>query len=60
MTDDDREGAAQDLCAAAQRVQISCSIHQMISGHTWQFASRTFSDALPWLAAQIRTPGAAG
>ncbi|ARQ64720.1 alpha/beta hydrolase [Mycobacteroides abscessus] len=60
VTDDDREGAAQDLCAAAQRVQISCSIHQMISGHTWQFASRTFSDALPWLAAQIRTPGATG
>ncbi len=24
--------------------------------HTWQFAAQAFSDALPWMAAQIHTP----
>jgi hypothetical protein len=33
-------------------------VHRIISFHTWQFAERAFSDALPWLAAQIKTPGA--
>ncbi len=54
--DADETGAAQDLCAIATTADISCSVHQIISYHTWQFASRGFSDALPWLAAQIHTP----
>ncbi|WP_445170843.1 alpha/beta hydrolase-fold protein [Mycolicibacterium sp. Dal123E01] len=58
VKDADQEGAADDLCATAQKVGISCSVHRIISGHTWQFAERSFSDALPWLAAQIKTPGA--
>lgn len=60
FNDPDREGAAQDLCSAAKAVNIDCDVHQMISGHTWQFASQTFADSLPWLAAQIHTPGSTG
>lgn len=50
------EGAAQDLCTAATAVNISCSVHTITTFHTWQFAAYAFSDALPWLAAQIQTP----
>ena len=56
--DSDEAGAADDLCTTAKTVGISCSVHRIISFHTWQFAERAFSDALPWLAAQIKTPGA--
>ena len=59
VRDSDEAGAADDLCATAQSVGISCSVHRIISGHTWQFAERSLSDALPWLAAQIKTPGSA-
>ncbi|WP_201274423.1 alpha/beta hydrolase family protein [Mycolicibacterium sp. CH28] len=58
--DSDEAGAADDLCATAKTVGISCSVHRIISYHTWQFAERGFSDALPWLAAQIGTPGSTG
>ena len=58
--DSDEAGAADDLCATARSVDISCTVHRIISFHTWQFAERAFSDALPWLAAQIKTPGATG
>ena len=57
---DDETGAAQDLCAAATAVKISCSVHTLVSFHTWSFASRAFSDALPWIAAQVHTPAAGG
>jgi S-formylglutathione hydrolase FrmB len=56
--DSDEAGAAQDLCAVATSVGITCSIHTLVSYHTWQFASRAFADALPWIATQIHTPGA--
>ncbi|WP_328350006.1 esterase family protein [Mycobacterium sp. NBC_00419] len=56
--DSDEAGAADDLCAVANTVGITCSVHRIISYHTWQFAQRAFSDALPWLAARITTPGA--
>lgn len=58
--DADQAGAADDLCAAARAVGIGCSVHRIISFHTWQFAERAFSDALPWLAARIQTPGSIG
>ena len=58
--DSDQSGAADDLCAAARAVDIDCSVHRIISFHSWQFAERAFSDALPWLAAQIQTPGSGG
>ena len=58
--DSDQAGAADDLCAAARAADIDCSVHRIISFHSWQFAERAFSDALPWLAAQIQTPGSGG
>lgn len=57
--DADELGAAEDLCAAGQAVMISCTVHKIISFHTWQFAERGFSDALPWLAERVQTPGSA-
>lgn len=60
LRDSDQAGAADDLCASAKAVNIACSVHRIISFHTWQFAERGFSDALPWLAAQIQTPGSTG
>ncbi|MGY4710618.1 alpha/beta hydrolase [Mycolicibacterium sp. CBM1] len=56
--DSDEAGAADDLCSVAHTVKIDCSVHRIISYHTWQFAERAFSDALPWLATRIKTPGA--
>ncbi len=52
----DENGAAQDLCKAATAVHITCTVHTVDSFHSWQFASRAFSDALPWIATQIHTP----
>ena len=52
----DDDGVAQELCSAATAVNITCSVHAMISFHTWQFAAKAFSEALPWLATQIHTP----
>ncbi|MEZ0051856.1 S-formylglutathione hydrolase FrmB [Mycobacterium sp. MAA66] len=54
--DADQTGAAQDLCAVAKSVNIDCAIHTLVSFHTWQFAQRAFSDALPWMAGQLHTP----
>ena len=54
--DDDETGAAEDLCAVATSVGITCAVHTVASFHTWQFAARAFADALPWLAGQIHTP----
>jgi S-formylglutathione hydrolase FrmB len=56
VRDSDETGAAEDLCAAAKAVDISCTVHKIISFHTWQFAERAFSDALPWLAERVHTP----
>lgn len=58
--DSDQAGAADDLCAAARAVGISCSVHRIVSFHTWQFAERSFSDALPWLAGELHAPGSSG
>lgn len=57
VKDDDELGAAQDLCTAGRAVGITCDVHQIISFHTWQFAERAFSDALPWLAQRVGTAG---
>ncbi|HUO36423.1 MAG TPA: alpha/beta hydrolase-fold protein, partial [Mycobacterium sp.] len=58
--DDDQfrdKGALPDLCAAAVAVNIGCTLRVYIGYHTWQLAARAFSDALPWIAARVRTPG---
>ncbi|MDG3008941.1 hypothetical protein G4X40_02125 [Rhodococcus sp. D2-41] len=57
--DTDESGAAEKLCAAATKDAISCSVHTAPGGHTWQFASAAFPAALPWMAAQLHTPGTA-
>ena len=52
-TDNDRTDASQDLCRAARSATINCSVHSTPSGHTWQFASQSFGDALPWLVDRL-------
>jgi S-formylglutathione hydrolase FrmB len=56
--DTDETGAAEDLCTVALSVQIPCAIHTQVSFHTWQFAERSFTDALPWIAGRLHTPTA--
>jgi S-formylglutathione hydrolase FrmB len=51
----DQVDAARDLCRAATAVNISCTVHTIATFHTWQFAAYAFTDALPWLATQLRT-----
>ena len=50
------KGALPDLCAAAVAVNIGCSLRVYTGYHTWQFAARAFSDALPWIAQRVHTP----
>ena len=59
-SDADVAGAANDLCRAGTAVNISCSVHSLVSGHTWQFATKAFTDALPWIAARLSTPNPGG
>ncbi|HTH91616.1 MAG TPA: hypothetical protein VMB28_41805, partial [Mycobacterium sp.] len=51
------KGALPDLCAAALKVDIGCSLRVYPGYHTWQFAARAFSNDLPWLAERVHTPG---
>jgi S-formylglutathione hydrolase FrmB len=60
IPDNDEMGAAHDLCSAATAVNISCSIHTLVSVHGWQLAAVTFQQALTWIAAQIHAPDAGG
>jgi len=50
------KGALPDLCAAALAVNIGCTLRVYTGYHTWQFAARAFSDALPWIAQRLHTP----
>jgi S-formylglutathione hydrolase FrmB len=50
------KGALPDLCAAAVAVNIGCSLRVYTGYHTWQFAARAFSDAMPWIAQRVHTP----
>ena len=45
--------SSADLCRAARAVDIDCSVRSAAVGHTWQFASRSFAEALPWLATRL-------
>jgi S-formylglutathione hydrolase FrmB len=51
------KGALPDLCAAAMAVDIGCSLRVYPGYHTWQFAAKAFSNAIPWLARRVHTPG---
>ncbi len=50
------KGALPDLCAAAMAVRIGCALQVYPGYHTWQFAARAFSDALPWMARRVHAP----
>jgi S-formylglutathione hydrolase FrmB len=50
--------AASQLCALGSINGIRCAVIAQPGKHDWPFASHAFAAALPWLAAQIRTPGA--
>ena len=54
------KGALPDLCAAAVAVNIGCTLRVYTGYHTWQFGARAFSDALPWIALRVHTPGVQG
>lgn len=45
---------AQQFCAAAVKDGIQCSQHTSNGGHTWQFASEAFTDALPWMMLRMQ------
>lgn len=55
VPDNDRKDAAQDLCAAATKVGIDCTVHTTVNGHTWQFATSAFTESLPWLVSRLTT-----
>lgn len=45
--------AAQQLCAAASTKNVTCTLHTLPGGHSWQFAGAAFRQALPWLVSQL-------
>jgi S-formylglutathione hydrolase FrmB len=47
------KGAVPDLCGAAVVVGIGCTLHVYTGYHTWQFAARAFSDAVPWIGQRL-------
>jgi S-formylglutathione hydrolase FrmB len=55
--DPESERAADELCDAARKVNIECSVHRTVAFHSWQFAAGAFADALPWLAGHLGAPG---
>nr|WP_255450485.1 alpha/beta hydrolase-fold protein [Skermania sp. ID1734] len=46
-------GAAEKLCADAQKVDIGCVVATSSGGHTWQFAEKAFEVGLPWLITEM-------
>ncbi len=44
---------AVQLCAENRAVDISCTIDNRPGRHSWQFASTSFEDSLPWLSHEI-------
>jgi S-formylglutathione hydrolase FrmB len=54
----DAEGqAAHTLCGLAAAKGISCTLMPLPGTHDWPFAGTAFAVSLPWLAAQLGTPG---
>jgi S-formylglutathione hydrolase FrmB len=53
----DQTAAAERLCKLGRANGIDCAIVTQPGKHDWQFASRAFAGALPWLAGQLDTPG---
>jgi S-formylglutathione hydrolase FrmB len=53
-----QSSAANSLCALGNAKGITCAVVAQPGAHDWPFASHAFATALPWLAGQLRTPGA--
>jgi hypothetical protein len=51
--------AAESLCALGRANGIDCAVITQPGKHDWPFAGQVFTAALPWLAGQLGTPGAA-
>jgi S-formylglutathione hydrolase FrmB len=52
-----QSAAANQLCALGTINGIRCAVVTQPGKHDWPYASHAFAVALPWLAADIRTPG---
>jgi S-formylglutathione hydrolase FrmB len=53
-----QSSAANSLCALGNAKGITCAVVAQPGAHDWPFASHAFATALPWMAGQLRTPGA--
>jgi S-formylglutathione hydrolase FrmB len=53
-----QSSAANSLCALGNVNGITCAVVSQPGDHDWPFASHAFATALPWMAGQLRTPGA--
>ena len=53
----DQTSAATSLCAAGSANGINCAVVAQPGKHDWPFAAHAFAAALPWMAAQLGTPG---
>jgi len=49
--------AARQLCTAAARDHIMCTVHTQPGRHTWAGAARAFADALPWITTRTGSRG---
>ncbi len=54
-----QSSAADSLCALGNANGITCTVVTQPGKHDWPFASHAFATALPWMAGQLGTPGAA-
>jgi S-formylglutathione hydrolase FrmB len=52
----DQTAEAHQLCDAARKDAIPCSVRTRPGGHSWQFAQQAFADALPWMAGRVENP----
>ena len=50
--------AARQLCTAATRDGIGCTVRNIPGRHTWQFAAHAFTRALLWLVERSTAPTA--
>ncbi|HUO39210.1 MAG TPA: alpha/beta hydrolase-fold protein, partial [Mycobacterium sp.] len=50
--------AANSLCTVGSAHGIRCAVVTQPGRHDWPFAAQAFTDALPWLAGRLGTPGA--
>jgi S-formylglutathione hydrolase FrmB len=53
----DQTAAANSLCATGNANGIKCAVVMQPGKHDWPFAAHAFAVGLPWLAAQLGTPG---